>query len=220
MQKIRIVILAVALVASYAAVGWMRSGYNAVNEQPPVPLTDIPMQLGIWSGEDVELTDDTVQVLNADTMINRVYSDPAGSHISLHSAAWVNVDYASCAPHHPEVCYPAAGWELVERRPSKISTAAGDVPVELIRFRKGEREVISCHWFQMGDVSYTDFDGFQSQRSKFWGAKSWPSTIKFLLTTPQYSIDRAEPALLEFAALLHESLESRTVPSESAAIGS
>ncbi len=171
----RIVLLFGLLAVSYVVITWVGSGANFAIA-PKVDLSALPKTIDGWVGEDVEIPDDTVQVMQANQYVNRVYRDTKGQEISMHVANWLNEVTISAAPHHPEICYPAAGWTIQERRTSQITTDAGVLPIELISFQKGQKRVVTCHWFQVADVYFFSTDGFQRQRHRFWGMKAWPST--------------------------------------------
>ncbi len=203
----RIALLFGLLAISYVLVSWIGSGSDA-GAEAKVELSVIPMELDGWRGENVEIRDDTVQVLKANSFINRVYHDSSGREISMHIANWANAETISAAPHHPEICYPAAGWEIRERRTIPVSVMAGEFPIELISFQKGQQRVVSAHWFKVSDVYFVSYDGFQRQRHRFWGKKAWPNTTKFLLQTVAPSVDAAEDRLKNFAKLVADKFGS------------
>lgn len=74
-----------------------------------IGLSDIPMNIGAWTGEDVPLPEMVVKITGNDDYINRLLRRQGG-------AEWVNVYLAySARPrtmigHRPEVCYAGAGW--------------------------------------------------------------------------------------------------------------
>ena len=201
----RIVALFGLLAISYLLITWIGSGANLATD-PKIDLAALPQTIDGWVGEDVEIPDDTVQVLQANQFVNRVYRDAGGQEISMHVANWLNKETFSEVPHHPEVCYPAAGWTIQERRTTQVTTDAGEIPMELISFRKGQKLVVSCHWFQVADIYFFSTDGFKRQRHRFWGKKAWPSTTKILLQTLAPTVDAAQERLEGFATLIANEL--------------
>lgn len=202
MQPIRAIILAVVLLCSYATVAWVRSGYQVEMRPPEVPLAAVPLQLGDWSGEDVAINDGTVRVIGAHSFINRLYRDPIGREVSFHAAAFTDPEYRASAPHHPQVCYPAAGWEIIERQSSTIQTERGAIPLEHILFQQGSERVVTTHWYQAGDMKFTGSDGPQSLIFRFWGQTESPCIEKFLVQIRQPSIEAAKPIVERFVALI------------------
>lgn len=204
-MNIRIALLFGLLAFSYAMISWIGYGADAASG-PKVDLSFISTTLNEWEGEDIEIPDDTVQVMKADQYINRLYRGSGGREVHIHMASWLNKETISAAPHHPEICYPAAGWKIEDRRTTQITAAAGDIPIELILFERDQRRVVTCHWFQVADVSFVSHDGFQSQRHRFWGKKAWPSTTKILLQTAASSLSAAESQLKDIATLIANEL--------------
>jgi EpsI family protein len=199
----RFLVLSLSLVLSGTAISWVRSIYNVELDPPAVPLTSIPLKLGDWSGQEVEIRPETIRVIGAQSFINRLYRDARGREVSLHAAAFTDPQFGGGAPHHPEVCYPAAGWDIIERQTTTIRTPAGELPVQYMLFQKGSDRVVSAHWYQAGDLRFTGSLGLQSQLFRFWGAESRPCTEKFLVQVGQPSIAAAQPILQQFI----ESLE-------------
>lgn len=206
----RIALLFGLLAFSYAAITWINSRSDEVIDRK-IDLSAIPMTLSGWIGVEEEVPDETARVLNAEQSSNRIYRDASGREVYIHLANWVNKETISAAPHHPEVCYTAAGWELKERRTTQFSTAAGVKPIELILFQKGQKRVATGHWFQVGDVSFVSVGGFRQQRARFWGRKTWPSTTKILLQTLAPTLDAAEERLVDFAKLIANEIENEQV---------
>lgn len=205
----RIALLFGLLSVSYLLITWIGSGSDLALG-PNVDLSRIPNTIDGWVGREVEIPDDTVQVMQASQHVNRLYRGETGQDISMHVANWSNKETISAAPHHPEVCYPAAGWTIQERRTSQITTDAGDIPIELISYQKGQQRVVTCHWFQVADIYFVSLDGFQRQRHRFWGTKAWPSTTKILLQTVAPTVDAAEERLKGFARRVADELAKAT----------
>lgn len=205
MEKLRLVVLAVCLLTSYLAVGWVGSRYQVEMEPPPVPLAGIPLLLGDWSGKDTEVDDATIRVMGCHSHINRAYSDSIGRELSLHAAAFTDPEYRGSAPHHPQTCYPAAGWEIVERKPLQVVTAGGEIPLELMLMRRGPERIVIAHWFESGEIKFTGSEGLQAQLTRFWEESKFPCIQKFMLQSNQPSIEAAIPILEGFVVLLQDS---------------
>ncbi len=173
----------------------------------------VPESFAGWVGQDIPIADDTVRVLNAYSFINRLYRNPSKSTVSLHAASWENEDTISPAPHHPDICYPAAGWKLLERKTVQCEATGGAFPMELILFERNGQRVVAAVWFQTGDLRYASGEQFKKNRSRFWGTREWPGTEKFLLQTNGSSIDASSEVLTTFAADLMAAIQSSAVDS-------
>jgi hypothetical protein len=79
----------------------------------PVPLSDFPLQIGDWSGKDLDIPSTTLEYMKehfADDYFSRRYKNTVTNDI-----ADVYVVYCSSRPggilgHKPQVCYRGYGW--------------------------------------------------------------------------------------------------------------
>jgi len=94
----------------------------------PIPLSEIPRQIGRWTGEKKELEESTAIYLKknfADDYVNMVYSS-----LTERLGAVVFVVYCATRPaaivgHKPQTCYPGGGWIWDSTTDSKITTTSG-----------------------------------------------------------------------------------------------
>jgi EpsI family protein len=194
--------LTLLMVLCWQSVSWFRAGISAEGEVPRYSLSQLPKVMGQWSGEDVELADESVQVLGAHDFINRSYFDGTGRRVMLHAAIWLNEGHVSPAPHPPTVCYPAAGWSIMSRGEGQFDFDGEKIPIEIVRFQKDHMGVVTGHWFEVGSAIFTTAEGFFKQRLKIMGTDRWPYTVKFMIQTDATSIEQAEPVLREFSQLV------------------
>lgn len=98
------------------------------------PLTNLPMQIGDWQGQDVPLDENVRRVAGDDDSVNRQYvNQKTGRSIGVY------VGYMgrprSRMGHRPDVCYPAHGFEKQSSRLVSIGTAKhAEVPAVLYEF--------------------------------------------------------------------------------------
>lgn len=70
-------------------------------------LTDIPLQVGAWTGEEVPETNEEVLILlDPEQYVQRLYKDDKGRFIWLSMVGGRN----SQPFHAPDICYDADGW--------------------------------------------------------------------------------------------------------------
>ncbi len=107
----------------------------------PVPLKNIPEQIGDWRGRDVPLSESVLKVAGNDDYLNRLYVNRA-------SDQWANVYIAYSANprtmrgHRPQVCYPSAGWQHDGTDHIKVTSLSGrEMPCLLHRFHRASNEV-------------------------------------------------------------------------------
>lgn len=196
----RLVWLLALFAIAFASVGWLQWRSDVMAPKPLGMLdVEIPMAFGEWTGVATPIEDETVQVLRAKSHFNRSYRAATGASVLLHAANWENGNSISPAPHHPEVCYQAAGWKIIERRMVTCDYEEGAFPMELILFEAKGNRVVTAHWFQTGGVRYANDAQFSKERSRFLSSRKWPGTEKFLLQVSKATIDEAEPILNGFA---------------------
>lgn len=168
--------------------------------EPGRSLQDLPRQIGSWQGTDQEdLERGTTDVLNATSHLNRRYSDGTGNWIALHAAVWTSPEeVCSAVPHHPEQCYRAAGWQVLEQTRWRMPTASGELPIQVCLIESQGRRIVSAHWYQMGEYRYTSQGEALSVLPNFWGRREWPAVVKVMLQTPASEIAAARTQLEGF----------------------
>ncbi|OHB68796.1 MAG: hypothetical protein A2Y77_17220 [Planctomycetes bacterium RBG_13_62_9] len=106
----------------------------------PVPLKEFPLQVGDWTGVDLEIpstTEDYMRRNFADDYISRRY-------VNVKSGLWADlyVVYCSSHPggilgHRPQVCFPAHGWVDDGTVQSRVVSPSGrQIDCLLHRFHK------------------------------------------------------------------------------------
>lgn len=196
---LRVWVVAILTCLCAAGAQWGRAGYMEVRE-PARSLQNLPREIGTWMGADQNLESGTTAVLNATSHLNRRYTDPAGNSIALHAAMWTSPDeVCSAVPHHPEQCYRAAGWHVLEQTRWRIPTASGELPIHVCLIENQGRRIVSAHWYQMGEYRYTSQGEALSVLPHFWGRREWPAVVKVMLQTPGSEIAAARTQLERFA---------------------
>lgn len=198
MQALRATVLATSLLISGGAVAWFQSTFHVDSVPPDVPLSAIPLRLLDWSGQDVALRDDTARVLGAHSYLNRVYRDPIDREVILHAAVFTTPQFRGGAPHHPEICYPAAGWQVVQRQNDTVTGDSGELAFQMILFQRGTDRVVTAHWYEVGDETFISASGGRSQLFRSWRDNKLPCTEKFLVELTQPSIAAAKPTVESF----------------------
>ncbi|MCE5314971.1 MAG: exosortase C-terminal domain/associated protein EpsI [Armatimonadota bacterium] len=143
-------ILIVAVIATY----WMREKPTQVLFSPD--LASFPKKISRWDGQDMEMTKEVRDLLNADTVLSRSYvntqyGDDAGLLVVYRK--YGRRDFI----HRPEACYPAAGWKIVETGFTTLPYNGKNVQaVKVIAEKDGAREII-VYWFASGDRTVANY---------------------------------------------------------------
>ncbi len=145
-MKIRLILLCLVLVAASAFIA-----HASRPEEVPIraSLSELPMQLGNWSGrQSPDMDSNVLAVLGVDDYINRTYynseSLPAGLYIGYYRS-----QREGDTIHSPLNCLPGAGWNPVKNEHIAIS-AEGLPSIEINRIiiAKGMEEQVVLYWYQ------------------------------------------------------------------------
>ncbi|NLX15172.1 MAG: EpsI family protein, partial [Phycisphaerales bacterium] len=133
----------VAAVMLIAGGYWYRvqaARYVSYSESFPIPpgtLARLPLHIKNWIGKDVSMSQNLIEATDTDDCVSRTYRRSGGGEtVSLFVGYGIHL--RDLAPHRPEVCYPGAGWTLMEKEVARITTSDGsDLPCQIYRFRQG-----------------------------------------------------------------------------------
>jgi len=129
----------------------------AVGDTLPLrkPLGELPLNIAGWKGVDQLLDQNVVRIAGATEYINRRYTSARGETLNLYVSYYGNP--RTMVLHHPDVCYPSAGWKKQVSFDFNF-TKAGEPglrwPAVVFRFEKGRDRVTVISFFNVGG-SYT-----------------------------------------------------------------
>lgn len=119
------------------------------------PFAMYPQSLGAWkqSAPEERLTADVARVLGADdyrqvTMSRDAQTPPVGLFMAFYN------DQSKGGVHSPEICLPAAGWEIAKLERVDIAERLGieeQFPLNRAIIQKGEQRMMVYYWFQQGE---------------------------------------------------------------------
>jgi EpsI family protein len=119
--------LVVALMAAVCAL----SLWFSRKPDPNVPIADvkaITLNAGDWHSQgDLPIDDVTMQQIKADTYFQRRYTNAKGQNVDLLVVyrRYGRREFA----HRPELCFPAAGYNIVSKGRATLPYGGRDVPV-------------------------------------------------------------------------------------------
>jgi len=146
------------IVASGFGYRTLADRYNRPSESVPIArgtLAKIPMTFDGWFGVDKPLDEAIIRAIDTNDQVNREYRRRDGrAAVTLFVAYGVRL--RDLQPHRPEVCYPGAGWTLVDRLRPVLKTRQGaSLPVQIHRFKRGglaeERVVVLNYYIVDGE---------------------------------------------------------------------
>ena len=204
--SIRAVIAAVLILSTYLGVRVVAK----LTESPPgvLPnwnLKDLPMQLGDWKGEDVELDKRLFEAEGSQSVVERQYRNGSGMSVALHIAMFKDATVGIW--HTPTNCYVTSGWGMKDSGKVPLSESDDNSDkIALSAWEKGGERTLVGYWFQLGPHRlYGRWDLGFNIRWQMRGRKTWPALIKVLLSAPSGVKEEENKAqLLKFADLVHQ----------------
>jgi EpsI family protein len=195
-------VVAIALLGSTALLLAGRSGNEIIPARQP--LSSFPRRLGAWSGTDIPIPPDALEVLGSGDFLlrayeNRIQHEP---YVDLF-VAYFPSQRSGDTIHSPKHCLPGAGWLPVESGRVTVSLP-GRAPFQVNRYviAKGEERQFVLYWYLAHDRALAS-----EYRAKFYlisdAIKMNRSDGSLLrLTTPLglgEGTDSAQHRLLAFA---------------------
>jgi EpsI family protein len=117
----------------------------------------IPLQFGEWRMEDTAVLGiinprlkETLEQIYTQTL-SRTYVNSEGRRIMLSLAYGADQSIENRV-HRPEVCYPAQGFTLHDKRKDVISEDGLNLPVMRMTAQAGDRHEPLTYWIRFGDT--------------------------------------------------------------------
>jgi len=198
----RILIAAVLLAAGYGGVEAIRARREPPERIPPRrnPL-ELPSQLGSWQQMPHAPPPEIPGSLDADFAVNRQYQNPSGDAALLHVSVWVGRQLG--LPHPPEVCYPAAGYRIVESQDLPLRLPDGTtIPVRRLSYARDGRQVHVLYCYQRGKAAFCSIYGHRMAILRAQADDSWSPLAKVMLQTSAADAAEAQARLESIAVPL------------------
>ncbi len=173
-------------------------------------LKTLPMTLGGWTGQDVEMDAEILRQTQADDFLNREYKNPRRPGCSLK--LWIN--YSSTGlnlRHSPEVCLPSGGWEKNEAQ-SVVKQVArpGGNPTRIMRLGYSQGDMVQGVGFWYYIFGEGSVERYVRQLPITSRSSHGRTTRGSGLTVEVFGLVSTDPdgeALVEFASALLDELE-------------
>lgn len=153
-----IVLAALMLSACMAATALKPTQKLSVSLPPMMLEAVVPNQFGDWTMRP-SASGAVVANPQAETLLNQLYAqilnrtyvNSKGQAIML-SIAYGEDQRDSMQAHHPEICYPAQGFQLISTNKSQITTPYGEVPVRRLETKLNEQRYEPVtYWITVGN---------------------------------------------------------------------
>jgi EpsI family protein len=151
------------------------------------PLASLPHRLGAWTGTDVSIPQEILDILGAGDFLLRVYRTPdtAQPYVDLFIAYFPS-QRSGDTIHSPKNCLPGAGWSPVESDRVTLSLP-GHAPFPANRYviAKGEDRLLVLYWYWAHD---------RAVASEYWA--------KFYLVADAMRLNRSDGSLIRITTPL------------------
>jgi len=148
-----IIVLALTAVLRYAHMA------KASSFPVGLRLGELPMSAAGWQGKNVPYPDWLPEELGANEFFIREYTNDRGGAATFY-AAYFDARYGGTT-HNPDICYPAQGWEIVERSRLAVQVEGADLEVTRMLIQKGLTKQLVLFYFQTGDQTIPELSGYR-----------------------------------------------------------
>ncbi len=203
-------VLAAALIAAAAILLQARARSEVF--PPRLSLKQFPAELGGWTGTDVAIDKDVLEILGPGDFLLRVYQNQQKTPYIDLFIAYFRSQRAGDTIHSPQHCLPGSGWAPVENQRMTL-TIPGREPFPANRYliAKGDSRQLVLYWFWAHDrgVASEYWAKFYLVTDSIKMNRSDGSLVR--ITTPMYpgeTADAAQQRILPFASDVMQSLDS------------
>jgi EpsI family protein len=193
-------LVAAALIAS-AAIFLEARGRNEIFPSR-LPLQSFPARLSNWTGTDVAIQKDVLEVLGPGDFLLRVYQNPAEKQpfVDLFIAYFPSQRTGDTI-HSPKHCLPGSGWLPVESSRVTLSLPGHNpFPANRYVIAKGDARQLVLYWYWAHD---------RGVASEYWA--------KFYLVADSMRMNRSDGALVRITTSMYsgetaEAAQQRILP--------
>jgi len=203
-------VLAAALIAAAAILLQARARSEVF--PPRLSLKQFPAELGGWTGTDVAIDKDVLEILGPGDFLLRVYQNQQKTPYIDLFIAYFRSQRAGDTIHSPQHCLPGSGWAPVENQRITL-TMPGREPFPANRYliAKGDSRQLVLYWFWAHNrgVASEYWAKFYLVTDSIKMNRSDGSLVR--ITTPMYpgeTADAAQQRILPFASDVMQSLDS------------
>ena len=127
---------------------------RAENTPAASPLSAFPTDISGWKMyKDVQIEQETLDILKADDTLNRIYISPERNASTFLFVAFFKTQRYGQSPHSPKNCLPGNGYEPIESGLISVAIPGRSEPVRVNRYltARGEEKSVTLYWYQSHD---------------------------------------------------------------------
>jgi EpsI family protein len=204
-MRLRLWIVVLVLLGGTVYLHAMSHGEPIVARQP---LAKLPESIGSWTGNEVALDQQTLQVLALTDYTNRRYFSPTAPEVDLYVGYYASQRTGDTI-HSPKNCLPGAGWDPIHAGYATIPVAGGrQIKVNEYVIAQDLNKQLVFYWYQgRGRVVASEYWG------KFWMIhdaitrnRTDGALVRLITPIGPDGVANAHARLEKFAELLYPSL--------------
>ncbi len=178
--------LAAALLIAAAAI-FLQARARSEVFPPRLTLKQFPAQLDGWTGTDVAIDKEVLDILGPGDFLLRIYQDPQKTQYTDLFIAYFRSQRAGDTIHSPQHCLPGSGWLPVENQRITL-TIPGHEPFPANRYliAKGDSRQLVLYWFWAHD---------RGVASEYWA--------KFYLVADSIKMNRSDGSLVRITTPIY-----------------
>jgi EpsI family protein len=168
---------------------------------PRLLLQQVPEQIGDWTGTDIPIDLETLDVLGHGDFLHRSYQDESERPDLELFIAYFRSQRAGDTIHSPKNCLPGSGWSQIDSRPVSLSFP-GHAPFPATRYvvALGDSRQVVLYWYWAHN---------RGVASEYWA--------KYYLVADSLKMNRSDGSLVRLSTPLDpgetaDSAEQRLLP--------
>ncbi|MGQ9862315.1 MAG: exosortase-associated protein EpsI, B-type [Thiobacillaceae bacterium] len=184
------------------------------DQGPRIDLeTMVPKQFGDWRLDEsiipLQISPDVQAKLDRiyNQTLSRTYVNGQGQRIML-SIAYGSDQSDSMAVHKPEVCYPAQGFEIMQKREGVLDVAGVGLPVVRLVARHNNRIEPITYWITVGGETVTGGLDRKLAQMRYGLTGSVPDGLLLRISNIDPDASRAYALQADFASALFQALNA------------
>ena len=141
-----ILLVSLVIVIGGAASGYLRYA-EAIPDNGPL-FGEIPMEAAGFYGEEHRFSDESYEILQADTSTLRLYTNDEGTAVWMFIGYFDSQKYGSQI-HSPKHCLPGSGWKIAEIEPFDLNVGGlGAKRVNRLIIADRDRLNLMFYWYE------------------------------------------------------------------------
>jgi len=156
-------LLAVGLAGSAGA--YVLGQGRIVRHLQTAPFEQLPAQFDEWTATDVDIPEETRDILTYDRALYRKYRDELGHELEVWVIYW-EASTAIRGYHHPDVCSTNRGWATIlkDRQPLELDDGRL-VPLTIRHYERERNRRRVVYWTQEGRRIWSEQDEDNADKS-------------------------------------------------------